>query len=97
MFMKSIIRLMGIVCGVRLLFSVAGAEEDQWELIKSKNGINTYRMTHEGTKVLWDLLMPGSKLSAKFYAIFQHILSRWLSLRKLPYSKQSRENKKYDR
>ena len=49
--MKSIIRLMGIVCGVLLLFSVAGAEEGHWELIKSKNGIDTYRMTHPGTEV----------------------------------------------
>ena len=42
---------MGIVCGVLLLFSVAGAEEGHWELIKSKNGIDTYRMTHPGTEV----------------------------------------------
>jgi hypothetical protein len=34
-----------------MLFSVAGAEEGQWELIKSKNGIHTYRMTHPGTEV----------------------------------------------
>jgi len=50
-FMKSIIRLLVVLCGVLLLFSVAGAEEGQWELISSKNGIDTYRMTHPGTEV----------------------------------------------
>jgi hypothetical protein len=42
---------MGILCGVLLLFSFAGAEDGQWELIKSKDGIDTYRMTHPGTEV----------------------------------------------
>ncbi|MCX5849247.1 MAG: START domain-containing protein [Deltaproteobacteria bacterium] len=48
--MQSIIRLLGIICGVLLLFSIASAE-GQWELIKSKDGIDTYRMTHAGTEV----------------------------------------------
>lgn len=48
---------MGTLCGVLLLFSIAGAsagnsaKEGQWELIKSKNGINTYKMRHAGTEV----------------------------------------------
>lgn len=49
--MKFIIKFMGIVCGVLFLFSVAGAEEGHWELIKSKDGIDTYRMKHPGTEV----------------------------------------------
>lgn len=49
--MKSIIRLLGVVCGVLFLISIAGAEDGQWELISSKNGIDTYRMTHAGTEV----------------------------------------------
>ena len=49
--MKSIIRLLVVLCGLLLLFSVAGAEEGQWELIKSNDGIDTYRMTHAGTEV----------------------------------------------
>ena len=49
--MKSIIRLLGSVCAVLFLFSVAGAEEGQWELINSKDGIDTYRMTHPETEV----------------------------------------------
>jgi hypothetical protein len=50
-FMKSIIRLAGIICAVLLLSSFAGAEDGQWELIRSKNGITTYRMTHPETDV----------------------------------------------
>ena len=49
--MKSIIRLLVVLCVVLFLFSVAGAEEGQWELISSKDGIDTYRMTHPGTEV----------------------------------------------
>jgi hypothetical protein len=48
--MQSIIRLLGVVCVVLLIFSTAGAE-GQWELIKSKDGIDTYKMTHAGTEV----------------------------------------------
>ncbi|MBN1364608.1 MAG: START domain-containing protein [Syntrophaceae bacterium] len=49
--MKSIIRLLVITCTVLLIFSFAKAEEGSWELISSKNGINTYRMTYPGTEV----------------------------------------------
>lgn len=49
--MQSIVRLLGVVCVVLFLFSVAGAEEGQWELINSQDGIDTYRMTHPGTEV----------------------------------------------
>lgn len=49
--MKSIIRLLGVVGVVLFLISIAGAEDGQWELIMSKDGIDTYRMTHPGTEV----------------------------------------------
>ena len=49
--MKSIIRLAGIICGLLLLSSFAGAADGQWEIIRSKNGITTYRMTHPETDV----------------------------------------------
>ena len=48
--MQSIVRFFSVVCGVLLLVSIAGAE-GQWELIMSKNGIDTYKMTHPGTDV----------------------------------------------
>jgi hypothetical protein len=49
--MKSIVKLLGAICLVLFLFSVAGAEEGRWELINSKDGIDTYKMTHPGTEV----------------------------------------------
>lgn len=48
--MQLIIRFFCVVCGVLLLGSIACAE-GQWELIESKNGIDTYKMTHPGTNV----------------------------------------------
>jgi len=49
--MKSMIRLFMVLCGVLLLFSLASAQEGQWEFVMSKDGIDTYRMTHPGTDV----------------------------------------------
>jgi hypothetical protein len=49
-FMQLIIRFFCVVCGVLLLGSIACAE-GQWELIESKNGIDTYKMTHPGTDI----------------------------------------------
>ncbi len=51
--MKSIIRLLMILCGMLLVFSVvvASAQDGEWEFITSKDGIDTYRMTHPGTDV----------------------------------------------
>ncbi len=49
--MKSVIRFMVVILGLLLLFSMAAAEDGQWELIMSKDGIDTYRMTHPGTDV----------------------------------------------
>ena len=48
--MQLIIRFFWVVCGVLLLGSIACAE-GQWELLESKDGIDTYRMTHPGTNV----------------------------------------------
>ncbi len=48
--MLSIIRFFWVVCGMLLLGSIAYAE-GHWKLIESKDGINTYRMTHSGTNV----------------------------------------------
>jgi hypothetical protein len=48
--MQLIIRFFLVVCAVLLLDSIAGAE-GQWELIESKGGIDTYRMTHSGTAI----------------------------------------------
>jgi len=46
------VRMLGVICGVLFLFSSANAlVEGQWELINSKNGIDTYKMTHPGTEV----------------------------------------------
>jgi hypothetical protein len=49
--MKSVIKFMVVIAGLLLLFSIAAAEDGQWELIMSKDGIDTYRMTHPGTDV----------------------------------------------
>ncbi|MBN1471980.1 MAG: hypothetical protein JW925_09375 [Syntrophaceae bacterium] len=49
--MKSVIRFIVVILGLLLLFSIAAAEDGQWELIMSKDGIDTYRMTHPGTDV----------------------------------------------
>jgi hypothetical protein len=49
-FMQLIIRFFCVLCGVLLLGSIACAE-GQWELIESKGGIDTYRMTHSGTAI----------------------------------------------
>jgi len=40
-----------VLCGVLLFFSMAGAQHGQWEFVMSKDGIDTYRMTHPGTNV----------------------------------------------
>lgn len=48
--MQLIVRAFSVVCGLLLLVSIAGAE-GQWELIMSKDGIDTYRMTHPGTSI----------------------------------------------
>lgn len=47
--MQLIVRFFSVVCGVLLLFSIAGAEV-QWELIMSKDGIDTYKTTYPGAK-----------------------------------------------
>ncbi|MBN1471979.1 MAG: START domain-containing protein, partial [Syntrophaceae bacterium] len=51
--MKSMIRLLMVLCGMLLVFSVAvaSAQDGQWEFIMSIDGIDTYRMTHPGTDV----------------------------------------------
>lgn len=49
--MHLLIRSLTIFCMILILFSLAGAEEGRWELIQSKNGIDTYKMTHSGTDV----------------------------------------------
>ncbi len=49
--MKSVIRCMVVILGLLFLFSIAAAEDGQWELIMSKDGIDTYKMTHPGTDV----------------------------------------------
>ena len=48
--MQLIVRFFRVFFAVLLLGSIACAES-QWELIMSKNGIDTYRMTHPGTDV----------------------------------------------
>jgi hypothetical protein len=40
-----------VLCGVLFVFPLANAQHGQWELIMSKDGIDTYRMTHPGTDV----------------------------------------------
>jgi len=49
--MKSVIRLLVVLCGLLLPLFTAAAEGDQWELINFKDGIYTYKMTHPGTEV----------------------------------------------
>lgn len=47
--MQLIVRFFSVVCGLLLLVSIAGAEV-HWELIMSKDGIDTYRTTYPGEK-----------------------------------------------
>lgn len=49
--MKLFVKLLVVLCGVLFVFSIASAQDGQWELIMSKDGIDTYRMTHPGTEV----------------------------------------------
>jgi hypothetical protein len=48
--MKLAARILGVVGVFILLGSIVGAE-GQWQLIHSKDGIDTYKMTHPGTDV----------------------------------------------
>lgn len=49
--MQLIVRFFSVVCGILLLVSIAAGAEGQWELIMSKDGIDTYKMTHPGTNI----------------------------------------------
>lgn len=49
--MKLFVKLLVVLCGVLFVLPLANAQHGQWELIMSKDGIDTYRMTHPGTEV----------------------------------------------
>lgn len=49
--MRLFVLLVSVICIGLCPFSIAGADEGRWELIQSKNGIDTYKMTHAGTDV----------------------------------------------
>lgn len=45
------LRTVIVLCGLFVAVSLAGADDGQWQLIGSADGVDTYRMTHPGTEV----------------------------------------------